>query len=84
MIGKVIKYNCFREKGIIYSFTNQRKYPFEKSNAYEGDVDYGYIVNFYAGYDEESGRRYARDISVVECMDDDSKKKNKKKNRKKK
>lgn len=82
MIGKVIKYNNFKESGIIYSFTNNKTYWFQRSNAIDNDIGYGYIVNFYVHYDEESGRRHAKDISVIECYEHDSdkaiaKKKNK-------
>ena len=44
--------------------TNRRTYLFEKCNTLDGDIGYGYIVNFYVCYDEESGMRYAKDISV--------------------
>lgn len=72
LIGKVIRYNTFRESGIIYSFTNHRTYWFQRSNTIDDDIGYGYIVNFYVHYDEESGRRHAKDISVIECAEDDS------------
>ena len=48
--------------------TNRRTYLFEKCNTLDGDIGYGYIVNFYVCYDEESGMRYAKDISVIECI----------------
>ena len=73
MIGKVIKYNDFSERGIIYSFSNRKTYLFKKSNAIDGDVGYGYIVDFYGYYDEESSRRCAKNISVIECIDSNSK-----------
>ena len=39
----------------------------------DGDVGYGYIVDFYGYYDEESSRRCAKNIRVVECMGSNSK-----------
>jgi len=66
MIGKVIKYNSSRETGVIYSFTNHRTYQFRKSNSLDGDVGYGYIVDFRVYYDEKYDRKFARDISVIE------------------
>ena len=53
--------------------TNRRTYLFEKCNTLDGDIGYGYIVNFYVCYDEESGMRYTKDISVIECMGCNSK-----------
>lgn len=73
MIGRVIKYNDFRETGIIRNLVNHKTYLFEKCNAMDGDVGYGYIVDFYGYYDEESSRRCAKNIRVVECMGSNSK-----------
>lgn len=39
----------------------------------DGDIGYGYIVDFYGYYDEESSRRCAKNIRVVECMGSNSK-----------
>lgn len=73
MIGKVIKYNNFRETGIIYSFSNRKTYLFKKEDAFGGDVGYGYIVDFYGYYDEEASRRCAKNISVIECVGSNTK-----------
>ena len=73
MIGKVIKYNDFRETGVIRNLVNHRTYLFEKCNAMDGDVGYGYIVDFYGYYDEESSRRCAKNIRVIECTNSNSK-----------
>lgn len=67
MIGRIIKYNDFRETGIIRNLVNHKTYLFEKCNAMDGDVGYGYIVDFYGYYDEESSRRCAKNIRVIEC-----------------
>lgn len=87
MIGKVIKYNDFRETGVIRNLVNHKTYLFEKCNAMDGDVGYGYIVDFYGYYDEESSRRCAKNIRVIECMGSNSKqpisKKKKKHNKRK-
>lgn len=73
MIGKVIKYNNFRETGIIYNLINYKTYLFKKCNAMDGDIGYGYIVDFYGYYDEESSRRCAKNIRVIECTNSNSK-----------
>lgn len=73
MIGRVIKYNDFRETGIIRNLVNHKTYLFEKCNAMDGDIGFGYIVDFYGYYDEESSRRCAKNIRVVECMGSNSK-----------
>lgn len=39
----------------------------------DGDVGYGYIVDFYGYYDEESSRRCAKNIRVIECTNSNSK-----------
>lgn len=88
MIGRVIKYNDFRETGIIYSFTNHRTYLFQKCNAVDGDIGYGYVVDFRVFYDEEAGRKYATNINVIESCGNNSKvtatnKKHKKKRKRK-
>ena len=82
LIGKVIRYNTSRESGIIYSFTNHKTYWFQRSNTISSDIGNGYIVNFYVHYDEESGRRYVKDISVMKCAEDDTDKSITKKNKK--
>lgn len=73
MIGKVIKYNNFRETGIIHNLINHKTYLFKKFNAMDGDIGYGYIVDFYGYYDEESSRRCAKNIRVIECTNSNSK-----------
>ena len=88
MIGKVIKYNNFRETGVIRNLINHKTYLFEKCNTMDGDIGYGYIVDFYGYYDEESSRRCAKNIRVVECTNSNSKqqpisKKKKKHNKRK-
>lgn len=88
MIGRVIKYNDFRETGIIYSFTNRRTYLFQKCNAIDGDIGFGYVVDFRVFYDEEAGKKYAANVNVIESCGSDSKvnvtnKKHKKKRKRK-
>lgn len=48
----------------------------------DGDVGYGYIVDFYGYYDEESSRRCAKNIRVIECMGSNSKQPTPKKKKK--
>lgn len=66
MVGKVIRCDEAKGTGIIFSMTNHRTYPYKETNSLDGALKYNYIVNFYVHMDEESGRRYAGNISVIE------------------
>ena len=66
MVGKVIRCDEAKGTGIIFSMTNHRAYPYKETNSLDGALKYNYIVNFYVHMDEESGRRYAGNISVIE------------------
>lgn len=66
MTGKVTRYNPIRKTGYIYSLTNGFSYMFSESDVEDGDIANGYIVNFYASFDETIGKKCAKGINVID------------------